>query len=273
MMIEAKGMQLHKCTLKTLTPVILSPRSAMAFYKDIDYEESEYPYNMIYPFYRYGEYHALNPDSLSHYIPGSSIKGAMTFGSDISKSPLSFFVEDSVIPSNECIEVISLNKSQYFNNPTKESQIPKIAAFFDGTVGFECLKAETELNIEVRYAGNFHELLAICSDNTKRRCKNDIVRLEKHLENIKSLVDCDTNPDRKTAYDSVINQINTIKSKMDSFLCCKNLILIGGYKGLYRSMDSPNIDAKSAIYATTNNEPLGFAEIIIKKEDYDGYAD
>ena len=257
-------MKIYHYTVRTLSPVILSPRSSMAFYKGIDYDENDVGYNMIYPFYQYGEYDLYNPVKAKYYIPGSALKGAFTPVAAIPNDALSLFVDDIRIESKDSIEVISLNKSQYFDGPG--NTIPKINAFFDGIVGIECLKAGVELTGEVRYTDDFNALIQNCSDKAKTRSQNDVNRLKKYISDIKQPYDYNTNVDSKAAYHNVINQIDAIKANIEGYIKQDNLVLLGGYKGVIRSLNLPNEDTKGAIFATKDNVPFGFAEIISIKE-------
>jgi len=137
-------------------------------------------------------------------------------------------------------------------------------------VGFEHLKSDVKLMGEARFIDDFYDLVKKSSDRAKKRCNNDITQLEGYLESIKKPGDYATNNKNKEAYDDVLRQIRDIKCRIEN-LCMKNqIILIGGYKGLLRSLDSPEADTKGAIFATTGNHPLGFAEISdIREVSYD----
>ena len=79
--------------LTTCSGLIVSPRSALAFYRDLDefslekVEDSEYlaksRLKVIYPFYQYGIYTAYNPEGAAYYLPGSSVKGALCRGTSV----------------------------------------------------------------------------------------------------------------------------------------------------------------------------------------------
>jgi len=255
-----KNMKKYKYNLKTLSPIILSPRSSKAFYRFLDYEEKDYEYNIIYPFYQYGEYDTFDAKTINRYIPGSSIKGALTSGLNDERNSLDFFIDDILIGKSNYLEVISLNKSQYFNLSENSNVIPKIKPFFDGTVGFESLKAGIELEGELRFAGDISEILN--KNSAKDRCQNDIIRLEKYKENIKKPKDYNSNKDSQEAYDTLISQISEIKKYIELF-CEDNsdIILLGGYKGLVRSLNNSK-DLEGAIFATANNVPFGFVKIV-----------
>ena len=264
-----KNMKTYTYMLKTLSPIILSPRSSQAFYKDIDYMDSDQissDYNIIYPFYRYGDYTNFDPKSAEYYIPGSSIKGALTFDLNDEITPLSFFVDDIRITEWGSFEVISLNKSQYFNLPDGKNAIPKIKEFFNGTVGFECLKAGIELSGEVLFVGDFSDFVKNSSIQAKARCQNDIARLERYIENLKIPGDYATNPDSQKAYDSVTAQICEIKCHIEKLCKPDYIMLLGGYKGLIRALNAPEKNTQGTIFATMENNPFGFIEISDIKE-------
>ena len=265
-----KDMKTYAYTLKTLSPLILSPRSSQAFYKGIDYKEEAYDYNIIYPFYRYSDYSEFNPydpsspDNIKidkYYIPGSSIKGALTSGSDDRSKSLSLFVDDINETEASDFKVMPLKKSQYFNLSEDAKIIPKIKSFFDKTVGFEYLNAEVTLSGKVRFSGDFDCLIQKSSDNTTAKCRNDIDALERYIKKIKNRKDYQ-DKNKQSDYDNVISEINEIKDHIAKFIKSSNhIILLGGYKGMIRSLNIPDENAQGAIFTTGKNIPLGFAEI------------
>ena len=72
---------LYKLKLKSLSKVIISPRSSKTMYKDVDFDSKILGLNkekisIIYPFYSYNERKInMNVKDINYYLPGSSIKG------------------------------------------------------------------------------------------------------------------------------------------------------------------------------------------------------
>lgn len=118
--------------LKTISSVILSPRSQNSFYHSADSENDKT--QIIYPFYQYGTYEAYDPKKAQYYIPGSSIKGA------ISSDRL---MVDDILIKAEDLSLENIYKVQHISGmdgSAGNKKAMKLEAFFP-SVKVEKLKA------------------------------------------------------------------------------------------------------------------------------------
>ncbi|MCL2164063.1 MAG: hypothetical protein FWH55_06645 [Oscillospiraceae bacterium] len=317
----------YKLFFQTRSPLILSPRSSHAFYRDALWNEDDVKffktgekdkngavkkdkngavktdengadktYNIIYPFYRYGEYKQFNPQHPARYIPGSSIKGAITAGTDYGSKSLSLMVDDVTEfhakgPDAKSFSIISPLKSQYFDQlpklsdwearkreamisgkkPTDCITIPKLLPFFAGTVGLEALCDDVEFCVVIRYGGNLDEILADTRQATIRILKKYLAQLNDYKERTEIL---------KEQYPDNENEVSNRESCQDTLESLQRIIehteallkeadtktfrFMGGYKGLMRSltMSEPSDPDQSAIFANAQYQPFGYIEIV-----------
>ncbi|MDR1134677.1 MAG: hypothetical protein LBL49_00635 [Clostridiales Family XIII bacterium] len=265
----------YKYKLTTLTPVIISPRQNNAFYTDalIDETDMKYMngYKIIYPFYRYGEYERFKPDEARYYIPGSSIKGALTAGmNEDNRKPLALFVDDISVDNNR-IEIIALEKFQYASSLKSEPMgqiIPKFNTFFPG-VGVEALKKGTELYGALRYEvdKSVEELFKGCGKRFKGKLERYKAQLEIYEGRLKDLAAQDVNANE--AKNKTLQKIDDLLEYCKGLVSGENkeiYIFLGGFKGLIRSvviggseLDINKLD--SAVFVSENNRPFGIVKI------------
>lgn len=234
----------YEITIKS--SLIISPRSDRAFYKDLDNSIEEkcikdinnkpldhdkpLDYNklkIIYPFYRYGIYDSYSPEKAEYYIPGTSVKGALTNpnGKRTNKD-IKLMVDDIKI-SNDMIVLRNLYKIQYINDPNKKTVLKP---FFDN-VGVEMVKGSQGNGI---LTGKLYTDSIKTVENLLENANS--VTNKKIEKMIKYLNDIDEKPnntstektDDNNDIQTVIKNLNAIKKE--------NLLFLGGYKGLINSI-------------------------------------
>ena len=213
--------------IKTLSSLIVSPRSALAFYKELeefrlkdiksDSKCSSSEIKVIYPFYQYGKYTSYNPENSEYYIPGSSIKGALCQGSKVAGS---FMVDDVEVP-NHYIVLRNICKAQYLDDSETAACFK---TFFDN-LGFEMVKDNAELTGEFSLDSfkTASDLLAAANQSTRRR----IGQMKEYL--------CELN-----RRDSPLEELKQAERELSRLLDDKGsclLGLLGGYKGLLHSIE------------------------------------
>lgn len=236
----------YKITIKS--SLIISPRSDRAFYKDLDNSIEEkcikdinnkpldhdkpLDYNklkIIYPFYRYGIYDSYSPEKAEYYIPGTSVKGALTNpnGKRTNKD-IKLMVDDIKI-SNDMIVLRNLYKIQYINDPNKKTVLKP---FFDN-VGVEMVKGSQGNGILTGklYTDSIktvENLLENANSVTNEKIEKMIDYLNKIVNNKKEKIDR-VNDIKKVIY----NINNLFKNESDK---SEYLLFLGGYKGLINSI-------------------------------------
>jgi len=266
--------------LTAISPVILSPRGAKALYSVVDYEKTdELPYNMIYPFYRYDEYVGYDPANTKYYIPGSSVKGALLAGNQ--KIPgNALMVEDLDISYKDIGNPISPvhaenldflnteNKKPQNKNKPKESDKeerdyhPKFKSFFDSVVGIEALKTDATATGIIRTDCDVSALIQKAANRTQGRLSEYRIQLELLLEAVSKANYSDKGREDFTA--TIKHLINNIKEKLQGQ---SNLLFLGGYKGLLRSLEvgsAKDLLWDSGIHISSKDEkamPLGIVKI------------
>lgn len=234
----------YKITIKS--SLIISPRSDRAFYRDLDnsieekcikdinnkpldYDKPFY-YNklkIIYPFYRYGIYDSYSPEKAEYYIPGTSVKGALTnpVGKRTDKD-IKLMVDDIKI-NNDMIVLRNLYKIQYINDPGKKTVLN---SFFDN-VGVEMVKGnQANGTLTGKLYTDSMETVKGLLENANSVTKEKIEKMINYLNDINekhnntSTEKTDDGNDIQT----VIKNLNVIKKE--------NLLFLGGYKGLINSI-------------------------------------
>jgi hypothetical protein len=266
-------------TLTALSPVILSPRGSAAFYAGINYEKSVYyPYNVIYPFYQYGEYDEFRPDDAKYYIPGSSVKGALLRGENWGR----LFVDDAevktadigfasiihasnvrfLIKTDEDEKSEDTKKSDENGKKTDESdesnghdKLPKFREFFDGTTGVQCLKAGATASGVIMFDEKEDEKVdaIIKIEDACKYTGNKLIEYAKQLKRLKNLAeneiirarDANDTEGRATAEalkGNFTEKLDTLITNIERLLEKNMLIFLGGYKGLLRSVSELKSD-------------------------------
>ena len=299
----------YTVTFKTLSPLLLSPRTSCAFYRDalLDDDDAEFfkigdsdeYYNIIYPSYRYGEYEFFdpakmhsspeealsNPKKTLYYIPGSSIKGALTAGTDCKRAPISFMVDDAAEQFlKKDFRVISPLKSQYFGtlpkkdcwkeiegrakstkkSPTDKIPIPKLGPFFSGTVGVEVLCADVTFSTVIHCTEDIDSIINNALSATNEKLERYLQQLKDFVERIVELKNRCSENDKKPCQ-TTIESLDRIIEFTESQLVDnpkKSLLFLGGYKGLLRSCGSKAIPNQSAIFTDDEYRPFGYIDVI-----------
>lgn len=214
-------------TMKTLSSVIVSPRAGQAFYADVDnlppdlkakdpVTAKEQSVKVVYPFYRYGEYAEYNPAQASYYLPGSSIKGALQWSR---QRPTRLMADDVPIP-NERIVLRNLWKAQY----VQESSEAKFDVFFEN-VGVEMLRADTKLEGEL-YLEDSTDFLWVL-EQANRELTAKMRQMQEYLRKL-----------QKGEYkkEEFAKTLAEIEESLCQLMKEKNILIIGGYKGLLHSI-------------------------------------
>lgn len=212
--------------LTTLSSLIVSPRSSLAWYKDLgefdpeNFPDSKYLKNkknlrVLYPFYQYGEYVEWS-DCAEYYLPGSSVKGALNaknYGTG------TIMVDDVLVPK-ESIVVRNLYKAQYLGDSDKG----KMGVFFDN-LGVEMVKANAELygELYMKEAGDVVGLLEKANGSAK-------IKMRQMKEYLAMLFEREYEEELQGILHNAINEL-------ESLVMEQNVIILGGYKGLLHSME------------------------------------
>jgi hypothetical protein len=228
--------------LTTLSSLIVSPRSDRAFYRDLDDSIEEFcskqsdddnnnnkqkldksKLKIIYPFYRYGEYESYSPEQAEYYLPGSSIKGALTNPNGEGPNTSHKFMFDDIKIDGGSVVLCNLYKLQYINEPITKG---KLEPFFEN-VGVEMVTAGAVLQGEF-YAEDMtaaKELLGKANCITRKKIKQLIA----YLEDVKET-------EAKKIDHGCAEDISEIRKKLNPLQDNGDVILLGGYKGLLHSI-------------------------------------
>ena len=247
-----------KLKFKTISPVILSPRMEKALYKGVDFKEiimkdtkieKVENINIIYPFYSYDDRDLLSEINFSYsneyYIPASSLKGAL-LGSKKDEEENSFrsklLFHDVKIRD---IKLKNLYKFQYlyekkYNN--EKNKIPKYTVFFPG-VAIEMLESKKELESEILMKSSeiteeiFMKKLNEVFASTKKKLDNYLKEIKERIEYTQACV--------KEKLKEVENNIKQLDSN-------KNMIFLGGYKGILGSLSQSDLSQQNKEPRITN---------------------
>ena len=247
-----------KLKFKTISPVILSPRMEKALYKGVDFKEiimkdtkieKVENINIIYPFYSYDDRDLLSESNFSYsneyYIPASSLKGAL-LGSKKDEEENSFrsklLFHDVKIRD---IKLKNLYKFQYlyekkYNN--EKNKIPKYTVFFPG-VAIEMLESKKEFESEILMKSSeiteeiFMKKLNEIFASTKKKLDNYLKETKERIEYTQACV--------KEKLKEVENNIKQLDSN-------KNMIFLGGYKGILGSLSQSDLSQQNKEPRITN---------------------
>ena len=247
-----------KLKFKTISPVILSPRMEKALYKGVDFKEiimkdtkieKVENINIVYPFYSYDDRDLLSESNFSYsneyYIPASSLKGTL-LGSKKDEEENSFrskllFHEVKI----RDIKLKNLYKFQYlyekkYNNET--NKIPKYTVFFPG-VAIEMLESKKEFESEILIKSSeiteeiFMKKLNEVFASTKKKLDNYLKETKERIEYTQACV--------KEKLKEVENNIKQLDSN-------KNMIFLGGYKGILGSLSQSDLSQQNKEPRITN---------------------
>lgn len=272
-MIEVK----YKITIKS--SLIISPRSDRAFYRDLDNSIEEKcikdinnkPLDyikIIYPFYRYGIYDSYSPEKAEYYIPGTSVKGALTNpnGKRTNKD-IKLMVDDIKI-NNDMIVLRNLYKIQYINDPGKKTVLKP---FFDN-VGVEMVKgSQGNGTLTGKLYTDSIETVEYLLENANSVTKEKIEKMINYLKKIKKDIKEDNTSTEKTDgcndIKKVIYNLNNLTENKSNK--SKNLLFLGGYKGLINSIClNENKPIDSAVFIDCDTMlPHGLVSINLSTEN------
>ena len=247
-----------KLKFKTISPVILSPRMEKALYKGVDFKEiimkdtkieKVENINIIYPFYSYDDRDLLSESNFSYsneyYIPASSLKGAL-LGSKKDEEENSFRSK-LLFPDVKIrdIKLKNLYKFQYlyekkYNN--EKNKIPKYTVFFPG-VAIEMLESKKEFESEILMKSSeiteeiFMKKLNEVFASTKKKLDNYLKETKERIEYTQACV--------KEKLKEVENNIKQLDSN-------KNMIFLGGYKGILGSLSQSDLSQQNKEPRITN---------------------
>lgn len=319
-----------KFKLRSISPVILSPRMQGALYRGVDFcidiennkgatkqqyteekindlkeggdrfcEKELEKHNIIYPFYSHSNRYNQGVGSSyvgDYYIPGSSLKGALT--SKVNREKLDggvLMCTDIQVKACQ-IGIFSLNKVQYLypktaqNSREEEQQeqekIPKLEEFFPN-IGVEHLKSGQELTGEMAVDDSKILLNDLCKDLNKlmilkiQNYKNEVDRItkprsEENRAPFKKLASdsrfkinvSKSNKDNIEVLEHLVEELNHLEKRVDEYSTThsrKAVLFLGGYKGLLGSI-SENLENKeefqSAFYIDKATRlPFGIVQI------------
>lgn len=214
-------------TMEFLSSTIVSPRAGQAFYYGIDTfcrepvlcpsdPKGAKTVKVVYPFYQYGMYEEYDPDHAQYYLPGSSVKGAL-----LQKNEKNIHIMADDIPvAREQIVLKNLEKAQYVS----EYNEADFKLFFDN-VGVEMLKAGSVLSGDLYLEDGtvFEEILEDANSAATAKIRQMCRYLETLMKN-----------DYK--HEKFKNKLKKMFEELYPYGKRKDIILIGGYKGLLHSI-------------------------------------
>ncbi len=225
-----KGLKEYQFTLKVISPLILSPRSSEQFYADVDYQSEEISgagdVNIIYPFYRYGDYTEYKPNGIQYYIPGSSIKG--TLKSLIPAGNNENWLVDDILVKKEAIIVRTLEKFQ----KTGSQETLKLSPFFQ-KIGVEMLEeGQDYTGVLFCSEDRLFKLKQVIQKGMRERLENNILRINGILKK------------------NNCEELEGLRDRLEKLIEEENIIFLGGYKGLIHSLGnySGKEELESGIY-------------------------
>lgn len=254
-------MKKYVFTLKTISPVILSPRMQGALYNEIDYKKDDSTkFEIIYPFYsfdnRYNKSGETYREASSYYIPASSFKGALQLKDTVelasNEKPENvgkyFICSDITVPSN-LIQVKSLKKYQYLYQESGSKE-PKLEAFFP-KVGVEMLKREVTLTGEIMVKEIEVDWGKICrklNGLAIRKFKNNIEEIDKLEEKYNKKAKEAAEQKLERNYQEKLQKLFELREELKKKVTeieemeakSKAYIFLGGFKGLLQSISDKN---------------------------------
>lgn len=236
--------------MKLLSSLIVSPRAGQAFYYGINIFCREPVLDLsstdstndrivkvkaVYPFYQYGTYEKYDPDHAAYYLPGSSVKGALLQNGE---KKIRIMVDDIPVERSSIV-LRNLVKAQYVNQDENAAFVP----FFDN-IGVEMVKAGTELQGELYLEDNveFQEILKSANKATRDK-------MGQMLEYMNELMQ------RQYKKEKFNRELSGMMEALAEKEEKKDVILVGGYKGLLHSILRKKKNSKREY--NRNNKDLG----------------
>lgn len=294
-----------KLKFTAISPVILSPRMEKALYKGVDFKgikkdmenskiENVGTIKLIYPFYSYERRDLLDENDFSYaneyYIPASSLKGALLSGiknEDENSFRSSILFQDIKI-SKENIELKNLYKFQYLYQDNKEEngnngqgivyktpKFPKFGPFFP-SVAVEMIESGKEFEGEIllRPEVSKEVLKNRLNKNflvTKNKLENYIKEVEERIKNINSWIEdgkLERQVEDSEGNGNYIEKLKSIQRRIKEIQNRKNIIFLGGYKGVLGSLSEINNTQKirNGFYIDRETMlPYGLVEVDFEK--------
>lgn len=277
-----------------------------ALYKGVDFKEisakdmaelekgESENINIVYPFYSYEDRNLLSSNYFSYateyYIPASSLKGAL-LGSkkDEAENNLrnKILFQDIRI-NNSSIKLRNLYKFQYLYQEIKEKgnnekreilyKTPQYATFFP-RVAVEMMEREKGFEGEIRFKEAeiieefFKRKLYGSFDVTKKKLKNYIEEIENRIKAIDVWIRNGKIKKQEQENEDYINKLKEIKRNIQGKVHCdKNIVFLGGYKGLLGSLSQldDNHKFQNGFYVDqVTLLPYGLVEVNIESDTVD----
>ena len=280
-----------KLKFTAISPVILSPRMEKALYKDVDFKEVKEikkvdNIKVVYPLYTYESRDLLFEKCFSYakeyYIPASSLKGAL-LGSKKSGDENSFrskILFQDIKISKEYIELKRLYKFQYLYQENNEKnsddkqeivyKIPKFELFFPN-VAIEMISSGKEFEGEILLkSGVSEELFKSKLDEsfliTKNKLNNYIKEIEERIKIINLWINDKKINKQEEENEDCIEKLKNIQKRMQQIKSRKNIIFLGGYKGILGSLSrlDKNRNIQNGFYIDEETMlPYGLVELSI----------
>lgn len=292
-----------KLKFTAISPVILSPRMEKALYKGVDFKgikkdmenskiENVGTIKIIYPFYSYESRDLLFEKCFSYakeyYIPASSLKGAL-LGSKKNRDENSFrskILFQDIKISKENIELKNLYKFQYLyqndkkknkdNKQKTDDKTPKFSSFFP-SIAIEMIERGKNFEGEILLkSGVSEELFKSKLDEsfliTKNKLNNYIKEIEERIKNINSWIEdgkLERQVEDSEGNENYIEKLKSIQKRIKEIQNRKNIIFLGGYKGILGSLSeiSNTQKIRNGFYIDRETMlPYGLVEVGFEKD-------
>lgn len=287
-----------KIKFTTISPVVLSPRMEKALYKDVDFKKiadinminlakkERENIKIVYPFYSYDSRDLLPENEFlyakEYYIPASSLKGALLGmkrdeKENILRSGILF--RDIELGKSD-IKLKNLYKFQYLYQDNKEEngnngqgrvyKTPKFGPFFP-SVAVEMIESGKEFEGEILLRPEVSEEVLKNRLNknflvTKNKLENYIKEVEGRIQNINFWIKNKKINKQEGENEDCIEKLENIQKRMQQIKSKKNIIFLGGYKGILGSLSrlDKNRNIQNGFYIDEETMlPYGLVELSI----------
>lgn len=287
-----------KIKFTTISPVVLSPRMEKALYKDVDFKKiadinminlakkERENIKIVYPFYSYDSRDLLPENEFlyakEYYIPASSLKGALLGmkrdeKENILRSGILF--RDIELGKSD-IKLKNLYKFQYLYQDNKEEngnngqgrvyKTPKFGPFFP-SVAVEMIESGKEFEGEILLRPEVSEEVLKNRLNknflvTKNKLENYIKEVEGRIQNINFWIKNKKINKQEEENEDCIEKLENIQKRMQQIKSRKNIIFLGGYKGILGSLSrlDKNRNIQNGFYIDEETMlPYGLVELSI----------
>ena len=289
-----------KIKFTTISPVVLSPRMEKALYKDVDFKKiadinmvnlarkERKNIKIVYPFYSYDSRDLLPENEFlyakEYYIPASSLKGALLGmkrdeKENILRSGMLF--RDIELGKSD-IELKNLYKFQYLYQNDKDNkqktdyETPKFSSFFP-SIAIEMIERGKNFEGEILLkSGVSEELFKSKLDEsfliTKNKLENYIKEVEERIKIINSWIEdgkLERQVEDSEANENYIEKLKSIQKRIKEIQNRKNIIFLGGYKGILGSLSeiSNTQKIRNGFYIDRETMlPYGLVEVGFEKD-------